>query len=641
MEQGIKTQYYRLLIFLFVVLYPLAGWAGRWELGYEEKQQAFRHSFWAKYYVIDTEKKNEKIYLAGGEVVRDAKMSPNGRYIVYGKKDGNLYIYKLDFKTEVAITRDGIDALYGDTIGSTVVNGMGDWLYEEEFGITAMHWFSPDSKQVAFVRLDDKNVPEHKVGNEMLRYPMAGEPNPIATACVYDIQKKQIKTMQIALPEGGYMPRMVWRSVADSKSKTESADLIVQTLNRDQNEMKVYACDPQTTIAAPIYTETQKRYYVDYEQFDEWQWLSDGRFLVVSEKSGWRQVHLFGKNGQEIRQLTADGMDVTKVYSYDEKTGMLYYQAAPTPEVRQVYALNTKKNIARVATADEVTKVGGEVWTDDFEPDSVIHKEFFTFEYNGYTLHAWVLKPGLTPDPSPKGEGRKYPVVLTQYSGPGSQRVVKRWRGKRFEYELVEKGYVVMCVDPRGTAARGRDWRAETYMELGRKEAEDQIALAHYAASLPYIDAGNISMIGWSYGGFQVIRTLEEQGRRQKTMNEAALIKRGVAIAPVTDWRLYDSAYTERYMRRPQVNEGGYDASDLSTMVRDMKGDLLIMHGLADDNVHVEHTLKLTEALIEAGVHFEEMLYPNDNHFLKKGRHYEDVHRRILRFLEPGTRNQE
>lgn len=618
----------------------------RYRLEYENREQVYRHSFWADWYLVDTQKKTRT--LLGGGKTRDAQLSPNGKYVVYGKADKNLYIYKVDFKTEVPITHDGYDPLDESVyLGSDRYNGVSEWLYEEEFGITRLFWFSPDSKLVGFVRLTSKSD-----------YVFAGGENPQAEACVYDIYYKSVKTMQIDYDDV-YVPRLRWflpQQPANSKTPVEAC-LMVQVLNRDQNEMTVYSCNPKSTTASKLYQEKQRNYYVDYSQFDEWQWLTDGRFIAVSEQGDYRQAWLYNANGQQVRCLTPEERDVTRLYGYDEKNGVLYYQAALTPETRHVYVLNVKKNVTTQLTTEEgvhdarfsadytkyidcyqsvttpnrytlytaagkmvrVVKDNKEL-LEKWQALALPEKEFFTFDANGHTLHAWVLKPAS----SPRGEaGRGLPVVMTQYSGPGSQRVLNSWR-KRFEYALAAEGYVVVCVDSRGTDARGKAWRAETYMNLGEKEAEDQLAMAQYASTLDYVDANRINMIGWSYGGYQVIRTL---------MQGNVLINKGIAIAPVTDWRLYDSAYTERYMRRPQVNESGYEAADLTTKAKNLKGELLIMHGMADDNVHPTHTMKMVEALVDAGVDFRMMVYPDDNHFLKKGKHYEDVHRRILRFL--------
>lgn len=635
----------------------------RYRLECENREQVYRHSYWADWYLVDTQKKTRT--LLGGGKTRDAQLSPNGKYVVYGKEDKNLYIYKVDFKTEVPITHDGYDPLDETVyVGSHVYNGMSDWLYEEEFGITRMFWFSPDSKQVAFVRLTTKmqQTPLYggtKDGVEYVPYVCAGGENPQAEACVYDIYYKSVKTMQIDY-EDAYIPRLRWflpQQPANSKTPVE-AELMVLRLNRDQNEMSVLECNAKSTVAKLLYQEKQKNYYTDYAQFDEWHWLSDGKFLVVSEQGDYRQVYLYGANGQQMRCLTPELRDVTAVYGLDEKNGLLYYQAAPTPETRQAYVTNIKKNVTTQLTEGEgvhdlrfssdytkyidcyqsvttpnlytlYTAAGKKIkelknnneLKQRWEALGLPEMEFGTFTTErGDELHYWLLGAG-----SSSNTGGQ-PVVMTQYSGPGSQRVLNRWR-KRWDYYLACIGYKVVCCDPRGTDARGKAWRAETYMNLGRKEAEDQISFARYVSTWPNVLADDIAMIGWSYGGFQVLRTMAEPAAH-------GLIKAGVAIAPVTDWRLYDSAYTERYMRRPQVNEGGYEAADLKKMAKDIEGKLLIVHGLSDDNVHARHTMLMVEALVDADKDFEMMVYPDDNHFLKKGKHYEHLHRKLLQYLE-------
>lgn len=653
------------------VLNPATGEEGlRYQLRYENEKRLFRHSFEAEYYLWDT-KRQERVKMTEG-AVRDAVMSPNGKYVVYFKQ-GNLYIYKTDYKTEVAMTREGYN-IDGDYVGSEIYSGVSDWLYEEEFGITTMFAFSPDNKYVAFIRLDETDVPTMTWQNylekndypteESLRYPKAGQKNATATLCVYDIYYKSIKTMQLPELKDAYLPRLRWTNLQEGKG----SEVLVQRLNRDQNKMEIYACNPASTVCSLLYKEEMKDYFVDYEQFDAWCWLKDNRFVAVNEQSGWRAAYLYSAQGQKIRQLTPNGVDVTAIYGMDEQAGVLYYQAAATPETRHAYALNMKKGTVQQLTQEDGThdltfSKDMKQYIDCYQSEEIPNrytlytaagkkvkelknnndlqkrwealdlpaKKFGTFvTERGDTLHYWWLEPETQ---------HNMPCVMTQYSGPCSQRVLNRWR-KRFEYALAAQGYVVACVDPRGTDCRGTNFRKQTYMELGHKEAEDQLSFAQYIAQDWGVKKGvvnpeRIGMIGWSYGGFQVIRTLSEQGMMmEKGRLSKPVIKAGVAIAPVTDWRLYDSAYTERYMRRPQVNESGYKASDLSTMAKDLQGELLIMHGMSDDNVHAQHTLRYVDALVEAGKQFEMQVYPDDNHFLKKRSNYLHVHKRLLRFLE-------
>ena len=636
----------------------------RYRLEFENKQQLFRHSFMADYYLVDTQKHTRT--RLSDVPVRDAYLSPNGKYVVYAKADNNLYIYKIDFKTEVALTT-------GDN--TEIFNGISDWLYEEEFGVTRLFAFSPDSKLVAFVRLDETDVPtfewqtflpdsaslESGIGiypqSYSLRYPKAGAANAKASVCVYDIHYKTIRTMELPASMDGYLPRIAWTPLTKPTKKDEqpTSDLVILHMNRDQNKMDVLKGNPKSTVCHPFYSEQSKQYYVDFALFDQWQWLSDGRVIVLSEKGGYNQAYLYSSQGIEQKLLTPQQQDITALYGYDEKLQTLYYQAANTPMTRQAYALNLKKNITTCLTQGEGTHsltfsrdltryidcyqsinlpqrytlhtIGGasELILDN---DSVLqawnasglpNKEFFTITTErGDILNAWRILP------KDFDATKRYPVVMMQYSGPASQRVTDTWR-KRFGHYLAAQGYLVVCADGRGTNARGRAWRNATYMELGVKEAEDQISVARYLASLPYVDANRMTICGWSYGGYETLMCLSKQ--------DELLWKCGIAIAPVTSWRLYDSAYTERYMRRPQVNEFGYEKADVMRLAADLQGQLLLVHGLADDNVHAQQSWLYVDALVQAGKQFEMQMYPDDNHFLRNRSNYEHLHRRIMLFL--------
>ena len=641
----------------------------RYRLEWENEQRLFRHSFYADYYLVDTQK-NTRTKMSDVPV-RDAVMSPNGKYVVYAKADNNLYIYKVDFKTEVAVTTD-------DNL--EIFNGISDWLYEEEFGVTCLFAFSPDSKQVAFVRLNETNVPSFEwqtfLNDEgmmmypqthSLRYPKAGEANATASVCVYDIYYKTIKTMQIPEHMNGYVPRIVWTPIpAPTKADAQPmSDLVVLHINRDQNKMAVLKGNPKSTVCRPFYSEQSNKYFVNYELFDQWQWLADGRVVVVSEKGGYQQAYMYSVQGVEQRLLTPGDCDVTQVYGVDEKAQVLYYQVANTPMTRQAYALNMKKNTTTCLTHGEGThtlyfskdwkryvdcyqsvttphtytlyEVKGdkvEKKNEVLDNDSILkewqalnlnEKEFFTITTErGDVLNAWRILP------KNFDKDKKYPVVMLQYSGPTSQRVLNNWR-KRFGYALAELGYLVVNVDGRGTNARGREWRNATYMQLGVKEAEDQISAANYLKTLPYVDANRMAICGWSYGGYQTLMCLSKQGDE---VNGGNVWQCGIAIAPVTSWRLYDSAYTERFMRRPQVNDFGYEGTDLMKMAGDVTGKLLIVHGLADDNVHAQNTLLYTDALVKAGKQFDMQLYVDDNHSIRKPENYKHLHEKIVLFLQ-------
>ena len=607
---------------------------GRYRLESENEEAIFRHSSVADYYIIDTMRHTRK-QLGEGKV-RDAVMSPNGRYVAFAK-DNNLYIHKLDFGTEVAVTKDE---------NTEVINGIADWLYEEEFATTALFAWSPDSKMLAFVRLDETEVPTFSWDvysdtqypkAESLRYPKAGCENAKASVCVYDVATKGIQRLQV---ESGdvYLPRLRW---------TDENTLLVLRVNRDQTKMEVLSCNAKSTVCHPLYAEESKKYFVDYSLFDEWQWLSDGKFIVLSEKNGWRQAYLYSSQGVEQKVLTPEGIDVTAVYGVNEKTQTLYYQAAPQPSTRHIYALNIKKGEISQLTKDEG------MWSARFNSEATkavfCYQSFETpntyylysknkleliednaevkaaWQANGLPepemmqingLEAMLLRSPVTGNPSP--------LILMHYSGPASQRVLNRWR-KRFEYALVELGYAVLIVDTRGGDCKGRAWRNETYMSLGQKEAEDLIMAANEMAKRDDIDGEHMAIMGWSYGGYQTLYTMSQKNHPFKC---------GVAIAPVTDWKLYDSAYTERYMRRPQVNPRGYEEASLLNKAADLSGSVLIIHGTGDDNVHVQHTMQYINALVEADKQFEMQLYPDDNHHLRQGNNATHMHNRILNFLQ-------
>jgi len=620
----------------------------RYRLEYENADKLFRHSQVADWYIVDTQRNIRKQLGAGLNLgkVRDAQLSPNGRYVAFAK-DNNLYIHKLDFGTEIAVTKDA---------NADIINGIADWLYEEEFGTTALFAWSPDSKQLAFVRLDEREVPAFAWQNyltgqyptaDTLRYPKAGCDNAKASVCVYDVPTKGILTMQVNTEKADvYFPRLRW---------TNSGELIVLRVNRDQTKMEVFGCNAKSTVAHPLYKEESKKYFVDYALFDQWLWLADDSFVALSEKDGWRRAYLYSAQGIQQRALTPENIDVTALYAVDEATQTLYYQAAPTPSTRQLYALNLKKGDITLLSEGEGTHSArfskdGKRMIECFQSfdtpntytlctlkgNKMISRE--RLEDNSAVREAW--QANQLPEPQqlriPNANGQELeamllspitnnqsPLVVMHYSGPASQRVLNRWR-KKFEYALVAEGYAVLIVDPRGSDCKGRAWRNETYMSLGEKEAEDLIAAAKWAAQQEYIDGDRIALLGWSYGGYETLFTMSMQGHP---------FKAGIAIAPVTDWRLYDSAYTERYMRRPQVNDRGYREASLLPLAKDLTGNVLIIHGTADDNVHVQHTMQYIDALVRADKQFEMQLYPDDNHHLRRGNNAMHMHNRVLRFL--------
>ncbi|MCR5049556.1 MAG: S9 family peptidase [Paludibacteraceae bacterium] len=640
----------------------------RYKLEKGESQKIYRHSEVAEWFVVDTLRHTRKQLGVSDESngkkedgIRETAMSPNGRYVAF-VKGNNLYIHKLDYGTEVAITKEQ---------DADLISGVSDWLYEEEFGITALFAWSPDSKKIAFVRLDEREVgtfvwqtfleekecPQY-TQEVRVRYPKAGCANAKASVCIYDVTTKGIVTVgeideSQSQNDDFYIPRLSW---------TKNGELVVVRLNRDQNKMEVFGVNAKSTVAHLLYKEESKDYFVNYELFDQWQWLSDDRFVVLSERDGWQRAYLYSSQGVQQRALTPEKMDVTAIYGIDEATQTMYYQAAPTPSTRQVYALDMKKGAITALTSGEgthsahfandykqyvecyqsftqpniytlynlkaskaskirVVEDNAEV-KKAWEANGLKEPEMMTLQNDkGQTLEAMLMMPQNGQLKNAKGQ---YPLVVMQYSGPQSQRVLNRWR-KKFEYALMETGYAVLIVDVRGSDCKGRVWRNETYMELGQKEAEDLISAARQIGERSDIDASRMALMGWSYGGYQALMTMSQKGQP---------FKAGVAIAPVTDWRLYDTAYTERYMRRPQVNEFGYKKASLLNKAEELSGDVLIIHGMADDNVHVQHVMQYIDALVKADKQFEMQLYPDDNHQLKRDKNAEHMHHRVLRFLE-------
>ena len=629
----------------------------RYLLVYANSEKIYRHSFRADYYIYDR-KRHELRALSDTMPVMQPVFSPDGKYIAF-VRENNLYIHKLDFKTEVAVTKDG-------SVGN-ILNGLPDWLYEEEFGTTCLYAFSPDSKQLAFVRLDESHVPQFRwieylnSSLNSLKYPCAGEPNAEASVLVYDTYYKSLKTMALPEQAESYIPRIRWTNATDENPQ---GDLAIFRLNRDQNKLEMFLANPKSTVCNRIYLEESKQYFIDYSAIDEWQFLADNSFICVNETDGFRHAYLYSSKGQKIKQLTKGNYDVTKVYGFDEKSQRLFYQAAnKDPMTRYIYALDTKKGkmqmysqepgmhdatfsssfayfVETYQAVNQPTKYSvcdqkGQVLRVLEDNSEVLNhakaaglpvKEFFSFVTpKGDTLNGWMLKP------ADFDANRKYPVLMYHYSGPASQLVLNRWKIGWEEYLAAREGVICVCIDPRGTDARGRVFRNATYMNLGTIEAEDQVFAARYLQTLPYVNADKIGIWGWSYGGYATITAMSYCGRHPETGKSPFAF--GMAVAPVADWRFYDSAYTERYMRRPQVNEDGYENASAIRHADALQGNLLIVHGLADDNVHARNTLLYTEALVQANRQFEMQIYPDDNHFLRKRNNQRHVYERLLKFL--------
>ncbi len=630
-----------------------------------KKQKIYRHSYTAEYWIWNSVTE-ELTPLSKKGVQQAASFSPDGNRVAF-VRNNNIFLKNLKFGSESQATFDGKK--------NEIINGLPDWVYEEEFGdytkaegSNRAFWWSPDSKFVAYIRFDETEVPEYTMpmyageaprhkeyslypGEVTFRYPKAGEKNSLVSVNVYEIRSKTTIKVDIGEKTDIYIPRLKWTPNAN--------DLVVMRLNRHQNKLDVLYANPYTGDSRPIMTEKNNK-YIDERFLDDFTFLADGSFVVSSERSGWMHLYLYDKQGYELAQLTEGEFDVTKFYGYDAVKKVYYYQAAvESPLRRDVYFISRdKKKKGKISkqkgwndavfsknfkyyinyfssskTPNLITlhenKKGEQirilqdntVLKNTLKVFNIKPKEFFTFTTSeGVELNGYMLKPaGFDP-------AQKYPVVMTQYSGPNSQQVADSWgRGVNWNNYLAQEGFLVVCVDPRGTAARGEEFRKITYQQLGKYESDDQVEVAKYIGTLPYVDKNNIAIWGWSYGGFMTCLSMEKGGK---------LFKAGIAVAPVTSWRFYDSVYTERYMRTPKENPDGYDDNSPLSHAGDIKGRLLIIHGSADDNVHTQNTFEFTEKMVQAGVQFDMAIYINRNHGIYGGNTTMHLYTKMTNFLK-------
>ncbi|TKG94070.1 S9 family peptidase [Puteibacter caeruleilacunae] len=619
------------------------------------KRSIYRHSYTAEYYVWNS--LNETITpLSENGRQQLATFSPDGTRVAF-VRDNNLFIKNLKFGTEHQVTHDGEY--------NKIINGAPDWVYEEEFSFNKAFAWSPDSKMLAFFKFDESEVPLFGMTrfqatypsmdqnalypeNYTFKYPKAGEKNSTVSIHVYSLKYKKSVKMDVGEETDQYIPRIKWANTPDI--------LTIMRLNRHQNKLEFIFANPLSGTGKVVYTEENER-YISEGNFDNLIFLNDNKhFIFTSEKDGYSHIYLYDMNGKEVKQITEGEFDVTKFYGYDQKYKTFYYQAAAKNAMqREVYKksidgkINSKlstlegtnnavfsKNFQyyinyfnNVSTPNLVTlhdKKGRQIRVlednqrlkDKLKEYGYNTKEFFTFKTsNGDELNGWMIKP-VNFD-----ENKQYPVLMTQYSGPNSQQVVDRF-GISWNDYLSQQGYLVVCVDGRGTGARGEDFRKVTYMQLGKYESDDQIEAAKYLQSLPYVSKDNIAIWGWSFGGFMVNLCMEKGN---------GIFKAGLSIAPVTNWRYYDSIYTERYMRTPQENSEGYDDNSPLTHADKLKGNLLIIHGSADDNVHVQNTMEFTDRLVQAGIPFDMAIYTNRNHSIYGGNTRTHLYQKFTNFL--------
>lgn len=599
-------------------------------LVYTDKQMIYRRSFKASYYVYEI-KRNMLVALSENFPHQQAPLfSPDARVVAF-VADNNIYLKKLDYNTEVAVTTDGKI--------NEIINGVPDWVYEEEFTTNNSMAWAPDNMTLCFIKYNEKSVKDYTMqlykgtcnpkrqyeyypGEFKYKYPVAGELNSIVSVHSYDIETRKIK--KVALPDSRieYIPRIAYGH--------DATRLIVTTLNREQNRMEIYAVNPKSTVVKSVYVEESDS-WIAPETYETIKYYPD-YFILNSDKDGYSHIYQYSYSGNLMRKVTSGQYEVTDFYGFDN-LGNAYFQSTITGELNRVVSkLDRKGNIMHLSkeqgtasavfsptmnyamlnysniTTPPVYKIidskGKEIRVLEDNATyaatykSAPQKEFFKVKSNGVELNGVMLKP------ADFDSSKKYPVIMTQYSGPGSQQVRNRWQ-MDWEYYAVTQGFIVVCVDGRGTGFRGNEFERVVYKQLGKYETFDQLAAAKHVSSLSFVDSKRIGICGWSYGGYETLMAISH---KQSPFAAA------VAIAPVTDWRYYDSIYAERYMLTPQSNEEGYDAGSPIKLAANVSCPLLLMSGTADDNVHFQNTIEYVSQLQSNGILCDMLIFPNMNH---------------------------
>lgn len=618
---------------------------GRYILIATQRQAVYRRSFKAVYYIYTVQsKKLER--LSDGGPQQAPVWSPDGNSVAF-VRDNNIFLVKLLYgNSESQVTKDGKF--------NEVINGIPDWVNEEEFGLSRALTFNVDGTMLCWIKYDESKVKQYSLqffkgskpermenatypSSYSYKYPKAGEDNSIVSAWSFDIKSRRTQQLNIPLAEDGYMPRIL---------STEDPDkIVIFTMNRHQDVLNLYSVNPRSTVSKLLIKESVPK-YVKEETLDNIR-LGKDYILLPSDRDGFMQLYLYSGTGT-LKRMIGDGkFDITNVYGVDEKTGDVYYQAAAlNAHDRQIYVSHTNGKVERLTNQEgwNTAIFSGDfqyfvnTWSDYNTPyvyttrknDGKIiatnvdnhelkaktqqygwsKREAFSFTTSeGIKLDGWIVKP------ADFSASKKYPVIMYQYSGPGSQQVVNSWnagamgQGGAFDQYLAQQGFIVVCVDGRGTGGRGADFEKSTYLKLGALESKDQVETASYLATLPYVDKDNIGIWGWSFGGFNTLMSMS---------NGKSIFKAGVAVAPPTDWRFYDTIYTERYMRTPKENSQGYDVNPIQR-ANNLSGALLICHGMADDNVHPQNAFEYSEALVQADKDFKEIYYTNRNHSIFGG----------------------
>ncbi len=623
-------------------------------------ERIYRRSFKADFYIYNIESRRLD-RLSDGDKQQIPTWSPDGQQVAF-VRGGNIFLVKLLYdNAEIQVTKDGKF--------NEVINGLPDWVNEEEFGFNSALTFNADGTMICWIRYDESKVKTYSLemykgmkpakeeyaaypGFYSYKYPKAGEDNSTVSAWSYDIKSHKINRLQVPLDADGYMPRI--------KPTNDPMRIVVYTMNRHQDDLCLYSVNPRSTVAQLIIKEHVDK-YVREEAMEGVKFVGD-KILLPSDRSGYTKLYIYNMNGQLQRTIGDGNYDITSVYGYDPKTGDVYYQAAALGATdRQVYV--THKNGKTVRLTDRegwnTAFFSGDfqyfvnTWSDyntpyvfttrtregklinTIEDNKAVKqlvsdygfckREPFSFTTSeGVMLNGWMVKP------KDFDANKKYPVIMHQYSGPGSQQVTNSWsagsmgQGGAFDSYLAQEGFIVVSVDGRGTGGRGSEFEKCTYLNLGNLESKDQVETALYVGSLPYVDKDRIGIWGWSYGGFNTLMSMSE-GR--------GVFRAGVAIAPPTNWKFYDTVYTERYMRTPKENPDGYATNPIGRAPK-LHGALLICHGTADDNVHPQNTYEYSEALVQADKDFRELFYTNRNHSIFGGNTRNHLLRQVAQFFK-------
>lgn len=625
-----------------------------------ETKPIYRRSFTAVYYIYNVQ--NNKLEPLSNNGPQQAPLfSPDGFQIAF-VRNNNIYLVKLLFgNSESQVTKDGEF--------NKVLNGIPDWVYEEEFGFNRAFEFSADSKMIAYIRFDESKVPMYSFpwykglapekkeyatypGEYRYKYPKAGEVNSTVTVHTYDIKSHVTRQMDLPLDADGYIPRI--------KFTSDPEKLAIMTLNRHQDRFDLYMANPRSGLCKLTIRENAPQ-YIKEQAYSNIAFYPEN-IVLMSERDGYNHLYLYTIGGNLVKQITKGKFEVKDFLGWDRNRNIFYYSSNEESPLRSaVYKIDAKgkktKLSVRTGTNTAIFNSTLTYYINKFSNLStptlitvndnkgkelatlmnnaklkkqvaglnMPTKEFFKFKTTeGVELNGWMMKPANF-DPN-----KKYPVIMHQYSGPGSQEVLDNWGvgsfrdGGMFEAYMCDKGYIMVCVDGRGTGGRGAEFEKCTYMFLGVKESHDQVEAARYLSGLPYIDGSRIGIWGWSFGGYNTLMSMSEG---------TPIFKAGVAIAPPTDWRFYDSVYTERFMRTPKENGDGYQAGSAILRAPKLHGKLLLIHGSADDNVHFQNSAEYSEALVQAGIQFDMQVYTNRNHSIAGGNTRTHLMHRVAGFF--------